>query len=218
MGGASLITGIMGNNAQAGAARRAGDQQAQLVKRQSEAFDLLKGVIANAEASGQWDPNKRIAMQNAILDNAQSLDLGNQATAARVLGYRPGDSAPIDGMRATSNNYKLQKQAADQSIINDVFSQKLGAYGMLNSGSGSLNSGIAAAGDQQRLALSQLQSPAGFLSAYLPYIMQGMGKGGASNPPVRNSVIAPAPQGGGFSGGFGGSGRLYTRGNGGFGN
>lgn len=222
MGGASLIQGAMANDAASRAANKQYGLQKGLVDRQTQGWDLLRQAIQGAEQGGFFDPSKRLAQQNAILDNAQSLDLGNQAGAARTLGYRPGDTAPLDSMRATSQSYNLQKQAADQSIIDNTFNSKLAAYGALNGGSQSLNAGIQAAGQQQQLALSRMQNPSGFLGALMPYLMQQKASGTTTAPASGAYYPGMFLQlggggNGGFSSGFGGSSFKLGGGNGGFG-
>jgi len=185
LGGASLIAGLVANEQQRKAARSAANSQRALVARQLALFDAMEKRVKDMEASGAFDPTKALENMEKQTAKYESRDMGNLAGALRVAGYRPGDSeigARLDSVKTAYRDFLDTKRVEIPRMYN---ADKLAAYGSLNSGA--LNSGIEVFGRNRDLALAQIQNPAGFLAAWIPFLE----KKRQQEPQVTTSGVLP---------------------------
>jgi hypothetical protein len=149
-------------------ANRATGNQKELIKRQTELFDKIAGIVSGADAAGQFDPQKQLDQLQSDTQYYANRDIGNTAGAARTLGYRPGDSAPLKSIRSIDSAYKLQYGQQANQIRQNAFNEKLSAYRAIDPSA--LNPGIQTYGQQAQQAQSQvggLGQLAGFVQPFL---------------------------------------------------
>ena len=111
----------------------------------------LDSAYDTAAQQGAWDPNVQLDQLKTDTAYQTGINTGNAAAAARTLGYRPGDSVPIQQQQAIDNQSQLQYadmanrirtgalQAGYQAAAGlasekaNIYGQSLGANGnMLN--------------------------------------------------------------------------------------
>lgn len=180
------IAGLMQGNS---ANRQANDAQAkqwELISRQIKAFDALQGVIGNMESSGAFDPTERVNQAKKDQGDFEKTDLNNTAGAYRIAGYQPGDTPMQSGLDSVRVNYKTNFDRIVGDIRRGAITDRLNAYQGLNSASGSLNSGIGAAGDQANYYRSQNQGFGGLLGNLMPFL------GGQKQPKTPNPAVQSA--------------------------
>lgn len=174
LGAASLISGKKANQNASSAAGAAGRRGAAMEKRLTALFDLLFSNAREADQSGQFDPEKRIAALERDTGRYESRDMGNLAGALATAGYRPGDSEIGTRLDAVKGKYRSFLDTMREQIRQSSFMEKQQAY--LSANPNILQPAMANAANQQQIAMSQLQNPAGFLQAFLP-TLRGGGQG-----------------------------------------
>jgi hypothetical protein len=163
---AAGITGLVGMDANKKAAKSADksrkDQKA-LTQRQVDLFDTIRSIVEGADLGGQFDPERRIQDMERDVMRTSNTEQNNLAGALKVLGYKQGDSEI--GKRVDSVNTKYRQYIGEQRgrIRQEAFADRLGAYRAINPES--LNPGISTAGQQQQIAMSQMQNPGGFFGS-----------------------------------------------------
>jgi hypothetical protein len=179
LGAIGAIGGLLNGKKQADAASAAARSANRLTARQVALFNKMLGMVEQADRSGQFDPEARIAQLERDTARYEAQDLGNLAGAMRVAGYKALDSETGKRLDAVKMQYRADREARDNAIRQSAFAEKLAAYGAINPGQ--LNGAIAQANRSQELALAQAQAsnPAGFLSALMPYL-QNSGSGSAA--------------------------------------
>lgn len=101
-------------------------------------YDALNGTYAQARREGAFDPNAQLdllARDNAYASKVQT---GNAAVAARVAGYRPGDSAPLQQIGAIGQRAQLDYDQLANGIRNQAMQGNLNAADRLAGESSSL--------------------------------------------------------------------------------
>ena len=174
LGGLGAVGGFFAgqdsNRAAQMQAEHAQAQQQQLIDRQTKLFDTMYSGAQTADRAGQFDPTQRINDAEASLNRNNDINMGNIAASARTMGYRPGDSAPLQDINAQNTDYKLAMATTADNIRRQAFQDKQAAYGA--AGGVNLNGAMNATGQQQQLALGQRQSPFNFLSSIQPFLAQ----------------------------------------------
>lgn len=180
---ASLIpaaVGYLANQSAQKSANRAQAKAAELTDRQTRLFDTLMGIVENADKSGEFNPDERLRQLGVDFQTGQEQTAG----AARIAGYRPGDSPVRDEL--TSRTLDFAKMRGD--IRRSALLDKIGAYRGIDSST--LNPGIQQANNQQQMALGQMQDPSGLLSG----LIQGLGgsKTRKTADPYQSSFALPS--------------------------
>lgn len=147
-------------------ANRGLSMQEQAAARENALFDALMGVVKSADASGEFDPNKRIAQMNEDSFARQGMAENLNAGASRILGYRPGDSTPIAGLRGVSERFELDRRAQDNAIRNDAFNRRYNAYRGVTAPMGQAMVGQ----NLYNAGTSRQQDLSGFVSALMPFL------------------------------------------------
>lgn len=179
MGAAAAIPAVLGagglflqhqaNQDAKKAANKATGNQKELIKRQTQLFDTLMGIVGDADKAGQFDPTSRLSQLQSDTEYYAGRDIGNTAGAARTLGYRPGDTAPLKQIRAIDSQYKLNYAQEAQKIRQGAFADKLSAYRAVDPSA--LNPGIQTYGQNAQAAMGQQQPLSGMVGALQPFLM-----------------------------------------------
>lgn len=162
---ASLIPAALtylGNQSAQSAANKASAKANQLTDRQVKLFDTLMGLVQDADGRGAFSPDERLKQLGMDFKTGQEATAG----AARIAGYKPGDSPVRDEL--TSRTMDYSKMAGD--IRRSALFDKIGAYKGIDPSQ--LNPAIGQYNNQQQMALSRMQDPSGILSG----LMGTMGK------------------------------------------
>ena len=192
--------GLISQYTQAQKAQHAADaamsQQQALVARQQAAYDQLKGLYDSRVASGVYNPASRIDQFQQSLAHNDAIVTGNLGAAAKTMGYRPGDTAPLDALGTNADNYKLQEAEGEQSIRNAVNQQQMNDMSVVNSGSGALSGGLGAS--QYDLGLAQQQqglvNPGQILGPLAGALINQYGTPGTANlGAIANPVFGTGP-------------------------
>jgi hypothetical protein len=149
-------------------AKKASGKQSELIKRQTELFDTIRGIVGDYDKSGGFDPEKQIAQLGKDTEYYSSRDMGNTAGAARTLGYRPGDTGPLKQLRSIDSAYKLKYGQEANRIRTSAFADKLSAYRAIDPSS--LNPGIQSYGQQAQAAQSQQGGLGGLAGVVQPFL------------------------------------------------
>lgn len=176
LGALGTIGGLIQNEKARKDAKAAQKKAGKLTDRQVALFDMLMGMVKDADARGQFDPARRLDQLRADTAEYESRDLGNLAGAMRVAGYRPGDSEIGGRLDAVKLKYRSEFNRLANDIHDQAWSNKLASYRAIDPTA--LNSAIQQANYSAANAQSQVQNPAAFLSALMPYLNQG-GSGAA---------------------------------------
>ena len=130
MGLAALIPPLIGLFQQQDANRRAErdardarNAQKAIAEKQAKAYEerlkLYKGLVA----AGAYDEAQSFLKYDSNLAAQQNQALGNQSAAAAMMGYKPGDSVPIQQLRDTSAAFARQS-ANDKFQIKQNLQQR----------------------------------------------------------------------------------------------
>ncbi len=160
---------------------KATGNQKELIKRQTQLFDRIQGMVSDYDASGGFDPQRQLDQLATDTAAYSERDMGNSAAASRTLGYRRGDSEPLTRLRTIDSNYKLQYGQMANQIRSKAFGDKISAYQGLNPSS--LNTGIGVYGQQAQMYQGQQQPLGGLVSSIQPFL-QG-------KPKVNTGVQGP---------------------------
>lgn len=154
-----MITGESNRKA-AKAADRAGKGQEKIANRIVDLFDEMLAKVKGYESSGGFDPEKQLALADEQSAQARGQDLANDASTAKILGYRTGDTVPLDRMKATNEQYDLQRRQQRYDIRQNAFGRLLTAYQAVNpnslQGAGQLLSNV------QQTNLASMKDPSEF--------------------------------------------------------
>lgn len=184
---AQAIPGVIGAVVAQDQNRRAANQQQQalnmqneVLRRRNELFDQLKGLIAQADSNGVYDPQKRWESARAVMDFDQKRAQEASAGASAALGYRPGDTAPLDAQKGISESYGIKRGALQNDIFRQSWADKLGAYqGLLGDVP---MEGLNVGAQRYGMAQNQMQDMSGLFSALMP-LFQG---GAKTSQPTQN--------------------------------
>lgn len=167
MGGiVDMVTGESNRKA-ASAADRAGRGQEAIAKRLVELFDQMMGRVQGAERSGMFDPEEQLRLADRQTEFDRSRQQETNASTARILGYRPGDSVPLDASKATNQEYDLRKQQQRYDIRQNAFGRLLSAYQSVNPNS--LSQAGNMYGNVMQGQLNRMQDPSNFFRTALSF-------------------------------------------------
>lgn len=169
LGAGGLFLQNQANNDAKKAAKKATGNQKELIKRQTELFDKIAGIVSSHDSAGGFDPQAQIDQLGLDTAHYSSRDMGNSAAASRVLGYRPGDSEPIKRIQSIDSNYKLQYGQMANQIRRNAFADKISAYRGIDPSS--LNPGIQTYGQQAQGYQGQMQPLSGLVGSMMPFMM-----------------------------------------------
>lgn len=170
IGAGGLFMQNQANQDAKSAAKKATGNQKEIIKRQTELFDKLAGIVSGADAAGQFDPQKKLDQLGKDTEYYASRDMGNAAGAARSLGYRPGDTAPLKSLRSIDSSYKLKYGQEAERIRSSAFTDKLSAYRAIDPSS--LNPALGAYGNMAQQHQGQVQPLSPLVSAMQPYLQR----------------------------------------------
>lgn len=178
LGGLSLINNIIQGNKAQKSANNAAKRAGKLTDRQVALFDQMLGMVNAADASGQFDPTRRLDQLRTDTAEYEGRDLGNLAGAMKVAGYRPGDTEIGGRLDAVKLKYRQDYNRMANDIRDSTFASKIAAYSAINPSQ--LNSAISQANRSQEMAMAQANAnnPANFLGALMPFLNGGGGGGG----------------------------------------
>jgi hypothetical protein len=166
LGAVSLISGKNANKKAQSDAGKAKKSSQQLEQRVIKLWDTLFSRAENAEKSGLFDPEKRIAALEKNTAEYESRDLGNLAGALTVAGARPGDSEVGTRLDAVKVKYRKFLDNMRDEIRTSSFWDQQNAY--MSANPSYLSGPMAASQNREQNALSQVQNPSGFLANLLP--------------------------------------------------
>ena len=172
LSGASAVGGLLGqlDSNNGFSAQQQADQAAMmgLVSRQSSLFDTLTNLANTENAQGAFDPSRQLQTLQAQTDHDSQIATGNAAGAAATMGYRAGDSAPLQQINSLNNEYKLGEQQLGNQIIDQKLAEKNAAYSLPTQIN--LSGAYGALGQNAALNASQITSPAGLVGSVMPFL------------------------------------------------
>ena len=157
LGAASLMSGKKGQKKAEGQANAAGARSLALEQRMTKLWDLLFKRAEDAEKSGQFDPEKRIAALEKDTARYESRDMGNLGGAMAVAGYKPGDSEIGTRMDAVKVKYRSFLDNMREQIRQSSFWDQTRAY----QSAGDLMGPMQNANQQQQNAYAQMPQGGG---------------------------------------------------------
>jgi len=167
-GALGAITQKDSNNQQENIAQQQLAQQAGLINRQENLFDTLQNIAKQADAQGYFDPQRRLNLLQNQVDYDRNSALLSEAGAANAMGYRAGDTVPVDQMNQTRGAFDLQLRQLANQIMNQSLANKIAAYSAANPSS--LNAAMGTLGDNARFAIGREQSLGGLMASLIPYL------------------------------------------------
>lgn len=161
-----MITGA-GNARLQRKADASGKEQKKVIDRILAMYDEYTNSLSQANASGLDNADEQIRLADQVSARGQEIDSASAASNAAILGYRKGDSVPIDAVKAIDQDYSLKRQAQRYDIRQKTASNKL--QRIAGAPVGGLGMAIGGLGQQQQNYLSQMQDPSAFFRAALSY-------------------------------------------------
>ena len=137
--------------------------------------DYLLQLKGEDTSGGIFDADSQIRMADEVSARGQEIDTASAASNAAILGYRKGDSVPIDAVKAVNQDYDLQRRAQRFDIRQKVRGNRLNAYA--NKPIGALGAAAGGYGNQAQGYLAQMQDPSAFFRAALQYGSASQGGG-----------------------------------------
>lgn len=165
--GLGLLQQSKGNKSAAKKQGAAEAKQGAVLDRILKLFDTQMGEIDTAKAGGLFNADKQIALADEGLDASKNRARTTNASTSRIMGYRPGDSVPMDNDQAISEDFELKRRMQNFNIRQGAFANLQAARSGVNSGglqsAGQMYGGIAKNyGDQQ-------QNPGDLLGSFLKF-------------------------------------------------
>jgi len=196
MGLASIIPAAIGLIQQQDSNRRserdaqaARNEQKAIAEKQAKAYEerlkLYKGLVA----AGAYDEAQSFLKYDGNLAAQQNQALGNQSAAAATMGYKPGDSAPIQSLRDTSAAFARQS-ANDKFQIKQNLQQRQ-QEDLRGTDPNALSSTAGLYGNIAQNAQSQTNS----LAPYIQSILTNPQLKTRTSTPTATSSISYAPPG-----------------------
>jgi hypothetical protein len=209
LGALGLFEQSQANRGMEGAAGNQLDLQRALIAQQMGGYNQYANLFHQAQQNGQFNPARLEAQAAKDLGYNEATQLGNEAAGARVLGYRPGDSAPLSTMNATRGDFALRFTDLMNQIRNQAYASQMASAGALLPNSS--GAAIGALGENARFDVSREVPLGGLLGSLAPYLAQlrnsgnGNWQGGGSpsilNDPGYGAASGIADQVGRFFGG-----------------
>lgn len=175
LGAVSLISGKNANKSARNEANQAGQMSKALEQRVIKLWDVMFARAQQAEAGGEFDPERRIAALEKDTGRYESRDMGNLAGALRVSGYKQGDSEIGTRLDAVKGKYRSFLDTMRNEIRDKSWWDQQNAYA--SASPGMLNAPMQSVANRRDQALGQIQNPAGFLGGFLQNL-RGLGVGG----------------------------------------
>jgi len=199
MGWAAAIPAVIGAFQQQDANRRAQNDanearrnQKALMDEQLAAYKKRVKLYQDLVGMGHFDAAKSILNYDGNAAAQENQALGNQSAAAATLGYKPGDSVPIQQLRDTSAGFARQAANDKFQIRQNVAQNQMNALAATNPQS--LSGTADQYGQMAQTSMSQQQSLAPYVQSILmnPQMqMRGRATATTSNPV---GVIDPSLQ------------------------
>jgi len=170
--GASVVKGIVDQEAARKEMRSAEATGQTLTQRQQDLFDKM---MAEAETGlSKLDYDKQLAERRNIIQRQASQGLENLGVAFRRQGFRPGDTPSQLAYQQATNQYLQNLADAEQQLKVQNVQQRLGVLGMVNPGI--LGPSIAQAAQRENIARQTYGTSNPFAGALnvVPYF-PGMG-------------------------------------------
>lgn len=154
LGGVGLLSQFLGNQSAQKGANSAQAQQAALIAKQIELWNKRMKMADELVASGAFNEDVAIGKANALSLQEQGVDQNNAAASSRVLGYKPGDTAPLRQQEGIKERYSRQRAVDNFNLVSSLRQQKLALYDP--SMGSALNPGIQAYGNQANMYRGQI--------------------------------------------------------------
>ncbi len=127
-----------------------------------EISKIIEGIVRGGEASGLFDPEKQIDLANTSSFRQEDMQRQADAGIGRIMGFRPGDTAPITQDRGTSDFFNLQRRLQNFQIRQGTFQNRLSAWGATRPGVAEAGQGF---GDLAKYWMSRAGDPSSFINA-----------------------------------------------------
>jgi len=161
--------------------------QQQLINAQLGNYNNYMSTVNGMEQQGAFNPAQRLNMLNQQSNYDMRNAMSSEAGAARALGYRPGDTAPIQEMNQTRGNFQLQNQQEANQILNQSYANHLAALQGAPNPSG--NGAIQSTGQAYEADIAKQQDLGSTLKALAPYLQGALDKKSSASS---NTGSAPA--------------------------
>jgi len=168
VGALGIYSQSQANDSANSLAKKNQKSQDALIQRQVDQYDLLKAIVQAADKGGAFDPTSKIKQMQSDVSGQSKKDMQNQAGAYATMGYKPGDTPPIDALSATAAKYQNLYASKANEIRDTALWNKISAYKSLDSSS--LNAGIQTYGQNATNAQSQVKSLTPTLTSLAPYL------------------------------------------------
>lgn len=174
----SMGLGLVGMIANQDSNRRAQNnvdenQEAQdrILDRQTGLFDLIQGIVQQADKDGQFDPDRMLAQLDKDVAQSKGRDMGALGAGLSAAGYKPGDSEVGTRMDDIALKYQDYRDRQATDIRQNSFLQKLNAYQGI--GGQQLNPALSVYGQRAGDAQQNVQNPMGFFQSIMPFLQGG---------------------------------------------
>ena len=148
--------------------------QEALIQEQMAQQAAYQNAVSQVEQRGGFNPDRAIQQADSTRSYQEGQALGNEVAGARALGYRAGDTAPLQAMNATRGAYNLQAAQQDQGLRQAANQALLSARAVdLPNATGAA---IGALGENYRTDLGLQQPVGGMLGALAPYLSLSQGQ------------------------------------------
>jgi len=175
LGAVSMIQGKKANNAARREAGEANRMSRAMEQRVTKLWDTLFQRAEQAEKSGEFDPERRIAAVEKDTARYEGRDMGNLAGALRTAGYKPGDSEIGTRLDAVKTKYRSFLDNLRNDIRDKSWWDQQNAYASANPGM--LGGAMGSAQNREAMARSRIQDPSQMLMGLMPFM-----QGGGQNP------------------------------------
>ncbi|GEM_PF-6196400 len=180
----SLFSNLLGGSgANVGALTR---KQSSLIDRSNALAQLLMSNYQENARGGAYDPNAQLDLLRRDHAYGTQVATNNAAASARILGYKPGDTAPVQAMNAISARGRLDYDRLANQIRANATAAQSQALSNAVGGAGSLyGGGIGAYGNQIGQAMAQDAQDQGLFGSLLSTAMPFLGGGALTLPRAR---------------------------------
>lgn len=125
-----LYQGAQQNRASNAMAREGLDLQRRQAALAEEDYYRRQREFDRMEQQGAFNPDAQVQNLRDSFANAGRIEQGNLATAARVAGYRPGDSALQNAVRRASERARIQLAGQEAQVRDNALRTRMAALGM----------------------------------------------------------------------------------------
>lgn len=176
LGAVSLFSQMDANKKAAGKQAKALKGQQAISQRALKLFDAMYKRVSDAEAQGQFDPERYIKQLDKDYLKQEGTDLANMGGAFSAAGYLPGASEVGRSLTAfkTKSQANLDRMRTD--LRRQTFADLLNSYSQI--GTGGLNLASQIQGQQANMYGGQQNSTAGLFQSIMPFFGNRSGGGG----------------------------------------